>query len=148
MVRLSTIKTCVCVILFIVINLHISLIILRYYDQDKPNIDAKYNSLVNSKKGFKEKTLEVLENVEHKIIEDIEIMFGKKIEDDLTSNHILFKFQHRKTIISFALISNIVNYWLIKLNRDPFYFLDNNSKIISNNYFKKHKRKFLITDFE
>ena len=72
----------------------------------------------------------------------------RRIEDDLTTNHILYKFQHGKTIISFALITNIVNYWLKNLNSDPFYFLDDNSRILANNDFKKFKRKFLITDFE
>lgn len=87
MVKLSTIKTLICIILFIVINLHISLIILRYFDNDKTlsHNDNKYSSLIN-----RQNTLKVLENVENSILQEVDSIFGNNkqttIEDNSNSN--------------------------------------------------------------
>lgn len=71
-----------------------------------------------------------------------------KIENDLINEGILFKFENNDTKILLCRINDMIDYWIFKLNIDPFYLLDKKSKSWIIPTLDKLGRPFLATDFE
>jgi len=71
-----------------------------------------------------------------------------KIENDLIAEGILFKFEKDNTKILLSRIKDLIDFWVVKLNDDPFYLLDRESKLWVIPAVDKLGRSFLITDFE
>lgn len=71
-----------------------------------------------------------------------------KIENDLINEGILFKFGNNDTKILLCRINDMIDYWIFKLNIDPFYLLDKESKLWVIPTLDKLGRPFLVTDFE
>lgn len=71
-----------------------------------------------------------------------------KIENDLITEGILFKFEKDNTKILLCRINELIDFWLLKLSNDPFYLLDQKSKLWVIPAVDKLGRSFLVTDFE
>ena len=70
------------------------------------------------------------------------------IEEDLIESKILSNYKNGRTKLYGASINELVNFWLNKLEKDPFYFLQPSTKINVKNRLDSLGRRFLITDFE
>jgi aminoglycoside 3-N-acetyltransferase len=71
-----------------------------------------------------------------------------KIENDLIKEGILYKFENNNTKLSICRIDVLIDFWLLKLNNDPYYLLDQKSKSWVITALNKFGRPFLISDFE
>lgn len=71
-----------------------------------------------------------------------------KLENDLLDAKLLYQFKEGRTQILMAKIDDIVNFWLHKLDEDPFYFLNTNTKERVIDKYQELNRSFLLTDFE
>lgn len=71
-----------------------------------------------------------------------------KIEKDLIDEGILVKLENEKTKISLCKITDLIDFWILKLNINPYYLLDEESKLWIMPALDKLGRPFLITDFE
>lgn len=74
----------------------------------------------------------------------------KKIYNDLDKNNLIvnFKIDNNVNYITLFSVKKVVDYWLIKLDKDPFYFLNEDSKSWLIPKVEKLGRGFLISDFE
>ncbi len=71
-----------------------------------------------------------------------------KIENDLYNSNILTQLKKGRSQITLGRIDKIVDFWLEKLDHDPFYLLNEETLNWVKNKYNKLKRPFIITDFE
>ncbi len=71
-----------------------------------------------------------------------------KLENDLHSHNLISKYKEGRTQIILARIDNIVDFWLEKLNADPFYLLNPDTRLWVKSKYEELGRPFIITDFE
>jgi aminoglycoside 3-N-acetyltransferase len=72
----------------------------------------------------------------------------QKLEQELINSNIIKKFKEGRTQIIIGNISNIVDFWLKKLNYDRFYFLEEETRLWVVEKYNLLARQFLQTDFE
>lgn len=71
-----------------------------------------------------------------------------KIEKDLFKEDILIEFEEEKTKVLLCKINKLIDFWIFRLNVDPYYLIDEESKLWIVPQIDKLGRSFLITDFE
>jgi aminoglycoside N3'-acetyltransferase len=71
-----------------------------------------------------------------------------KLENDLYQNNILIQFKEGQTDIRIINLRALVDFWLMKLNVNSLYFLDNKSVLWVKPFLDKIKRPFKQLDFE
>jgi len=71
-----------------------------------------------------------------------------RLENDLKENNLIKYFDERATKIKIIRVIDLVDFWMMKMKKDPLYFLDDESKIWVEPLLNKLGRPFLITDFE
>lgn len=72
----------------------------------------------------------------------------QKLEHDLINSNIIKKFKEGRTQIIVGNITNIVDFWLDKLNYDRFYLLEEETRRWVEEKYMELGRPFLQTDFE
>ncbi len=71
-----------------------------------------------------------------------------KIEEDLIENELIEKYKEKRTQILIGRIDKIVDFWLTRLNDNPFYFLNKDTRNWVEAKFNELYRPFELTDFE
>ena len=71
-----------------------------------------------------------------------------RISKQLTENNILFSYNEESTRILICKIKELIDYWADRMNEDPFYLLDQESRLWVEPLVNSLGRPFLITDFE
>lgn len=71
-----------------------------------------------------------------------------KIKIDLINIKLLDIYKNGRTNITFSPIQDVVDFWLDKLNNNPFYFLDKTTTNWVQRMLDQLGRKFIISDFE
>ncbi len=114
-----------------------------------------YQLIYRYDKNFKSQVIDT-DNVKH----DCELVYHvrpmgynlgydwKKIEIDLIENNIIKKYKEKRTQIIIGRIDKIVDYWLDCLKKNPFYFLNDDTREWVESKFNKLNRPFKLTDYE
>ncbi|MEM9325478.1 MAG: AAC(3) family N-acetyltransferase [Bacteroidota bacterium] len=71
-----------------------------------------------------------------------------RLQDDLQQQGILRRFHEKRTNILVAEIHSLVEYWLRKLRKDPFYLLETETRHWVEAKYHELRRPFQIQDFE
>ena len=71
-----------------------------------------------------------------------------KLETDLKKNNLIKLYQEGRTFISICSIKELVEFWLRKINEDPFYLLEKNSKFFFKKEISRIGRALEINDYE
>ena len=78
---------------------------------------------------------------------NLEYNWGK-IKNDLLKNGLILSFSQRRTeILAFSII-HVVDFWKGKIKKDPYYFLNDDSKNIFSKKINKLGRRLKISDYE
>jgi len=112
---------------------------LLYYRYDKIfEGEVIYNG-INNKVNFKFHVRPMDKNLDYN---------WTRLENDLKENNLIKYFDERATKIKIIRVIDLVDFWMMKMKKDPLYFLDDESKIWVEPLLNKLGRPFLITDFE
>ncbi|MEO0075382.1 MAG: AAC(3) family N-acetyltransferase [candidate division WOR-3 bacterium] len=71
-----------------------------------------------------------------------------RIEEDLIENELIEKYKQKRTQILIGRIDKIVDFWLSRLNDNPFYFLHKDTRNWVEAKYNELNRPFELTDFE
>ena len=122
--------------------------LIHFAERISNNLIYRYDKLFNGTiiNESLEYNINLIYHVRPKnIIQDYD---WNSLQMELITNKILKVFKYKGAVILICKISEIVDYWLTKINLDPFYLLDAKSKYIALEAFNKYNRKFVINDFE
>jgi aminoglycoside 3-N-acetyltransferase len=72
----------------------------------------------------------------------------KRLEDNLKRKSILHEFKNHRFDIKVIRVIDICNHWIAKMQEDPLYFLDDESRGRVEEKLQKLGHPFLISDFE
>jgi hypothetical protein len=71
-----------------------------------------------------------------------------KLEKDLKARNLLQVYKNGRTQISGVRIDDLIDYWIERLNIDPLYFLDDQTKISVSKKLEELGTKFELKHFE